>query len=468
VSRSATATATAIVVVGLVVAGRLWIASRWDPIADEAYHWTWSLAPALGYYDQPPLVAWALAGAELALGHHALGLRIPAIAGWAIAVLALTPSARERELWWWWALGLPPLAVLTLLAVPDGLLLPLWALGLAAAIRGGRGWWLAGLCGGLASLAKYTGIGLVPLLIAGALPGERRTRDPWIGLGLAQALLAPNLWWNLGHGWVTFRFQAGEGLWSPRPPLLGGVLRQLVDQALALGPLAFGAAAAWMGRGAWRWRELDRVDRLCLAVSAPIALGFALAALGGPPEAHWPAPAWIGAGLGLARAAPDGRIARAGHLGAVLAAFGTLALFVHSVLPLAPLARDPAVRLTEGALLARDVARWVEPAATEDARALPVYTERYQEAALIAWHTGLTTRTVPGCGRRSQYDIDDEDGRGAPLADEAWFVRPSRGRPPGCVARWLDVEGPHAIRPIDDEGRPVGPWDLYRLAGNAP
>ncbi|MDD3530970.1 MAG: hypothetical protein PHS77_13950, partial [Gallionellaceae bacterium] len=28
--------------------------------ADEAQYWTWSLAPAWGYYSKPPMVAWAI------------------------------------------------------------------------------------------------------------------------------------------------------------------------------------------------------------------------------------------------------------------------------------------------------------------------------------------------------------------------------------------------------------------------
>jgi hypothetical protein len=462
------ATVTALVAITAV---RLAVAARWDLLADEAYHWTWALAPALGYYDQPPLVAWVLALARSTFGDHGWALRLGAVVGWGAAVGALAPSARLPGLWGWWALGLPPLAVLTVLAVPDGLLLPLWALGLAAAIRGGRGWWCAGALGGLASLAKYSGIALVPLLILGATASERRSRDPWIGLAIAIAALAPNLWWNAHHDWVTFRFQLSEGLLSPQAPGLGGILRQVTDQALIAGPVAAAAGAVWMATSSRRWGALDRVDRLCLATSAPLALGFALAAAGGPPEAHWPAPAWIGVGLGLARS--GGRLARVAYLGAVLGGLGTLALAIHAERPLVQLRDDPGTRLTEGRLLAGLVSQWVVPPTSERGlRALPVYTERYQEAALIRWHTrslvegGLPARTLPGCGRRSQYDVDDVAEPDFAPAPVAWYLRPARGGPPGCVSRWYDdVGGPHPVWPIDRHGRRVGPWDLFELGG---
>ena len=277
----------------VAVVAKLAIGARWDLVADEAYHWTWALAPALGTYDQPPLVGWVLALERGILGDHALALRLVPILGWVAAVAALRPYARDRGLWAVWAFGLPPLAILTNLAVPDALLLSTWALAMAAALRGGRGWWLAGLFAGLASLSKYSGIAVLPLLMAGS--GEHRTRDPWIGLGVALAVLAPNLAWNAAHGWITFRFQAGEGLFSPHPPGVLGPLRVVLDQALLLGPLAAVATGIW-----WTRRPGSRVDRMCLATSLPLVLGFALAAIGGPPEAHWPAPAWIGVGVGLA------------------------------------------------------------------------------------------------------------------------------------------------------------------------
>ncbi|MEQ1506735.1 MAG: hypothetical protein ABMB14_31195, partial [Myxococcota bacterium] len=384
---------------------------------------------------------------------------------------ALAPAAGDRGTWVVWAAGLPPLAVLTNLAVPDALLLTAWALGLAGAIRGGRGWWVAGLCGGLASLAKYTGIGLVPLLILGADPAERRTADPWLGLALAAALVAPNLGWNAVHDGVTLRFQLGEGLLNAHPPGLGGVVVQLVDQCLVAGPIAAAAAVGWFARTTSGWASAPRVDRLCLATSLPLAVGFALAAIGGPPEAHWPAPMWIGIGLGLSRAA--GRLHRAGSLGAALGAVVSVAIAVHGVHPLVRWPGDPGVRLTEGEVLGAEVARWVVPAVAGDEPRYPVFTERYQEAALLRWTTGLDVHVLPGCGRRSQDDLDA--GRAdavladavlaATLPDRVWFVRPATSGPPRCLLdRYPILDGPHPIRTVDRFDRRVGPWDLFGAA----
>jgi hypothetical protein len=115
------------------------------------------------------------------------------------------------------------------------------------------------------------------------------------------------------------------------------------------------------------------------------------------------------------------------------------------------------------------VAQWVVPAAAESGRQrLTVYTERYQEAALIRWYTGIPARTLPGCGRRSQDDLDDLDGDGFVPATDAWFVRPARSGPPACAIVWYGAPsaGPHPIRPLDPSGRAAGAWDLFELGAD--
>lgn len=67
------------------------ILAAWMPLsADEAYYWVWSRAPAAGYLDHPPMVAfWIRAGTALA-GQTALGVRLlaPAAAAAGSIILA--------------------------------------------------------------------------------------------------------------------------------------------------------------------------------------------------------------------------------------------------------------------------------------------------------------------------------------------------------------------------------------------
>lgn len=440
----------------LVTLGKLGLAAHHDLLADEAYYWVWAQRPAWGYYDQPPLIAWALA--LMAPFETPLGLRLPGVLLGAFAPLLLLPWAGDRALWLVWWAALPPLCWLGLFATPDALLLPLWALALAGALRGGRGWLLCGLATGLAFLTKHNGIAALPLLLLAAEPAERRQPWPWLGMGLAALLAAPNVAWNALHGWVTVGFQLREGLVHPHPPGLLGPVQVVLQQLGVVTPIAAVAGLVWLVRP----RTGSRTERMAWFSAAPLLGFFVLAAMGGPPDAHWPAPAWIGVGLGLSHAGD--RLRRAAWLGVSLALTLDVLLAVHSVHPLVPLPEDPGDRLREGALLAEQVERWVVPEGGGGLEGVVILTERYQEASLLAWH-GLPARAAPDCGRPDQYDLWPQDP-----PDEAWFVRPATSGPHLCTDDAYAKEGPWLLLGVDDRGRTVGRWQLFRLvrAGIAP
>src|SRR4051794_27756660 len=46
-------------VLAVVTALRVWVAARLPLTIDEPYYWLWGHHPAAGYYDHPPLAAWA-------------------------------------------------------------------------------------------------------------------------------------------------------------------------------------------------------------------------------------------------------------------------------------------------------------------------------------------------------------------------------------------------------------------------
>lgn len=457
--------------VALVLCVAAWLAARvgfcasTGLLADEAYHWTWSLEPALGYYDQPPLIAWLLGLASAVAGRSGLALRAVPLLCAAVATAALLPWAGDRRLWLLWALGLPPLVALTTFAVPDAPLLAGWSVALAGALWGGpAGWGVAALGAAAAALSKHTGLAVLPLLILAADPEERRRPWPWLallGLGL---LLAPHLGWLVAHDGVTVRFQLGEGLASPHPPGWWGPLVQARDQAAVVTPIAWAAGCAWL---AVRARAVisgraSRVERVGWWTSAPLLVGFWVAAVGAPPEAHWPAPAWLGVGLGLASATGT-RLRTWAWTGAWLGLLVSGALGVHAAMvPLVDLQADPADRLRQGPLLADAVARWVLPPGVAPwepgvRRTEPVYTERYQEAALIHFYTGIPARTAVGCGRRSQYDLAP-----APEPAAGWLVRPLTSGPLTCATVLEPTGGPHLLAPRHGS-REVGRWQLFAV-----
>ncbi|MEZ4319142.1 MAG: glycosyltransferase family 39 protein [Myxococcota bacterium] len=446
-----------VAVAGLLAAaaGKLVLAARWDLLADEAYYAVWAEHPALGYYDQPPLIAWILWVVRHTAGDHDLAVRVPAILAGLVAPLVLLPMARDPVLLALWWVGIPVLAWLTGFCTPDAFLMLAWAGALACAIRGGRYWLLAGVCVGLGILAKYTAVVLLPLLWLGTRDWEDRWM--WAGSAIAAVLVLPHAAWLATHDAVSVAFQLREGLWNPAAPGLTGPLA-VFGQQLGVGtPFGVLVAVAVLARRP----PADRVSQVAWWSSAPVLLLFVLASLGGPPEAHWLAPVWVGVGLFASRT--TGVTAKASWLAVGTGLFGSLLLVLHAERGVFALDPDPANRIREGRPLASAVADWALPVGVGAREpgvidATPVRTERYQEAALIRWYTGIDARALPGCARPDQYDLWPSE-----VPERLLFVRPSTSGDALCTDATHPSKVRHPLAPRDGAGRTVGRWDLFEV-----
>ncbi len=448
------ATRGPLLLLAVVLVGRLVLAATTGIVEDEAYYWTWSERLAAGYYDHAPGIAWLIAPFARLFGATSLGVRAGPVLAGTLAVAALLPFARDRWLLVAILVSMPLFTLGGVLATPDAPMIAGWALALAGAYRGN--WLLAGVGAGLAGLGKYTGWGIWPLLFLGA-PRQWRAMLP--GVAVTLALLAPNLLWNADHDWVSVRFQLGHGLGSQltgnvgatsatAPGLLGAV-EFLGAQAGLVSPVLFGAAVAFWVTG---WRG-DATDRLSWWTSFPVLAFFTLAATLAHGEPNWAAPAWLGVAVGLSRA--SGRTRRAAWLGAGFGAILSALVVVHLYTPIVDLPRDPTARLGVGRDLAESVQAWgVEP----------VYTERYQEAALIRYYEGLETYALPGVARADQYDLWPTR-----WAESALFVRRARGgdtlpTDPFCAGRGSS----HVVSERDATGAPIERWQVVPVSGCGP
>ncbi|NOZ32134.1 MAG: phospholipid carrier-dependent glycosyltransferase [Alphaproteobacteria bacterium] len=202
------------------------------PFMDEVYYWLWGQWPALSYFDHPPLGAWLLNLSSL-FGWNLFALRAPVIltlAGdiWVIYLFSglLPPANRARYFWLTVLLfaATPIFVVMGSFAVPDHVLIFFTLLGLYCFARFLNDWqpdgpvryrWLyaAGLCVGMATLAKYNGVLLglgfaVFLLVS---PRHRVLLGRWqtyaTGL-LAMVVMIPVLVWNIGNGFASIEFIA--------------------------------------------------------------------------------------------------------------------------------------------------------------------------------------------------------------------------------------------------------------------
>jgi 4-amino-4-deoxy-L-arabinose transferase-like glycosyltransferase len=362
--------ASLIVLIAVLLVIRLFLAGAMPLTEDEAYYRLWARAPAFGYFDHPPMVAWWIWLGTHLVGDTALGVRLLAIMGSAVSSLLVFDIARlargaradalRASVWY---NAMPLVAAGGFLAIPDApatlfWVLTLWAL--ARALRAGViAWWLAaGVAAGLATLSKYSALFLGPgvllwLTLSPSGRGSLRTAGPWVALCAAGALFSLNVWWNADHHWITFAKQFGRI--TPHQLAPRYLLEFLVSEALLLNPVL----AVFLARPAEPGHVDARQSLPFIATSAPFVIYLLIHSLHDRIQAHWPAPVYpavaIWAAFAASRSAGPWR-----HLRALVPWFGfSVSGFaaIYLALPLAgiPLAFDPALPLREWPAFSRSV-----------------------------------------------------------------------------------------------------------------
>jgi 4-amino-4-deoxy-L-arabinose transferase-like glycosyltransferase len=427
----------ALVILAVTTLLRLAIGAIVPLFPDETYYWDWSRTLMAGYFDHPPIIAVLVRAGTAIFGVHAIGVRFFSILAGSGAIYAVALTSRELA-----GDGAARLAVLLLccmplaavgliLATPDAPMLCAASWALYAVVRalnvpehGDRRpsvrWWLvAGLAIGLAMASKYTAI-LIPLSIAVACVSHPRLqnrfgeRGPYLAVIVASLVLAPVLFWNLRHDWVSFRFQLGHGLGEPQGGILGALNRELEligGQIGLVSPILFFFVARAIKRS---FEPTPDGVRLVLGVAAAGCLAFFMySATHRRAEANWPAIAWIPAVVLLATE-PVGSdrserwLTRGLQLGAVLSAI----VCIHAVYPIIPLRadRDQVAKAYGWELLASVVDRHIEAVTGRPSAGtaeLYVAGERYQDASELAYHMKSHPRvySLNLLGRANQYDL---------------------------------------------------------------
>lgn len=219
-----------------LLALRLAFQSLTPPLPDEAYYWLWGQRPSLGYYDHAPLQAWLLGLSGKLFGWNLFALRFPTLltsAALAAIILHWTAKIAPRDPLTTLLIlfSSPLLFVFTSMVFHDHLMLVflLLATGLfrdvlaeaetgriaAGKLYGGA------LALGLATLTKYNAVFLGLAFAASILihrPWRILLKSPhlYLAAGLAIALQAPVLVWNMQHDFVSFRYNLSDRLSGPR------------------------------------------------------------------------------------------------------------------------------------------------------------------------------------------------------------------------------------------------------------
>jgi Dolichyl-phosphate-mannose-protein mannosyltransferase len=310
---SASADSAALAVIAVATAARLVLAAVLGLGVDEAYTLSVAHDLRLSYYDHPPLQYW-IAHFFMPLLGDSRAARLPFIAmfaasSWLLyrltrrlfsaragvaAVLALNCSAFFTFAGGW--------------LLPDG---PLMLALLGAAVVLARhffapaatrpadlaSWLVAGLCIGVAALAKYHALlfalGLLIFLISDRRRrSELRHAPVWLGVLLALLVSIPVLVWNAQHDWISVAYQAGRG--RVRAGLHPEyVLANIVGQALWMLPWIFApmVVAAWRAaRAGWSAPH----SWYCLCLGLPAIAVFTIVPLwGGLGLPHWQMAGWL-------------------------------------------------------------------------------------------------------------------------------------------------------------------------------
>lgn len=342
----------AVLVLHLVLAAALGLS------VDEAHYLLYAAHPALSFFDHPPLVGW-VQWPLVALDAPTALLRLLPGALWLGTVLgvyrlaqllARGDAAARSGLWAVAVLALAPLLhVLAIGLLPDTLLMFFTVLVMLqthrlmqpGALARPLAWLALGLLLGLAGLSKYTAVFLAfacALCLLSA-HGLRLLRLPalWGAVVLALLLVSPVVVWNARNEWVSFAYQAQHGagsVWRGQE-----VLRFVLVQLLAYGPLLWWGAWARTRAGVMRWFFV-----LPFGVLAYLSGG-------GSSLPHWTAPSWVAlapfAGVALAavwRAGAGALLRRAAIAGLValqaLACAGLAGLMLSGGTPLLPRSLD--------------------------------------------------------------------------------------------------------------------------------
>lgn len=282
---------------------------------EEAYYWNYSIRPALGYLDHPPMVAWLIALDEALFGHGEASIRVASLAcGVTVVVFVYRLALRLVD---------PPAALVAaafaavmpyvffaagLMITPDAPLAAAWAGSLYFLHRALVGddrpaWYGAGVAFGLGLLSKYTILTLGPAAVAFCIL-DRRARawllrpEPYLAVLIAALLFAPVVYWNYANDWASFRFQSGGRFGADTRFSLHHMLKNILIVATPLPvmvlPLLF--VGRWTDQPGpiqepAHAQVRNRLFVGCL-VFVPLAV-FAWSALSHLPRLNWTGPIWL-------------------------------------------------------------------------------------------------------------------------------------------------------------------------------
>jgi Dolichyl-phosphate-mannose-protein mannosyltransferase len=238
-------------VAAVVAIVHLMTAGQYDLFRNELYFIVCGWHPAFGYVDQPPLVP--LLAALTWMGGHVWLVRLPAVLAAVLIVPLMVIFAKElgatsRGAWF----AAVAAATSTMMIAMSSTLStstfePIDFTAVAYLLVRGygrnepRAYWWAGVVAGFAFETKFSIIMWAIALAVGVLAfGPRpifKSRDLWIGIGIAAVIGLPAALWQLVHGMPFFELVRNDNSGNFLDGPIGFTLQQIFLMNVVLAPL---------------------------------------------------------------------------------------------------------------------------------------------------------------------------------------------------------------------------------------
>jgi len=280
---------------------------------DEAQYWSWSRDLAFGYVSKPPMVAWIIAASTAICGDSEWCVRLASPlfhAATSGMIFLLGKEIYDDRTGFWASITyatLPAVSYSSGIISTDVPLLFFWSVALYAFVRLSRsrhiGWAvLLGGAIGLGLLSKYAMIYFVLCgVVYGVISVEARrlllSRHVALALVLGALIIAPNVIWNVQHGWATFSHTAENAKWAG--PLFhpDKMLEFFGAQFGVFGPILFAGLLWWLvAHRPWRG---DESARLLFAFAVPVLAVVIVQSLLSRAHANWAAVTYVAATLAV-------------------------------------------------------------------------------------------------------------------------------------------------------------------------
>lgn len=297
------------------------VLSPFDLHPDEAQYWSWSLAPAWGYFSKPPMIAWVIGAATAVCGTGEACIKAASPIAHAVTACFIYATAsclydrRAAFLAALLYLTLPGVSFSATVMSTDPLVLTFWAAALYVAVRLWHGeaytlsWWAAlGLTLGLGLNAKYAmAFFFFGFILWISMVGEARREllghgRGWLGLTIALLVaglcIFPNVHWNYTHGFVTFSHTAANADIAGIELHPKKAVEFLASQLGVFGPFTF---AVLIGLLIWPpgWVRDPRA-RFLAAFTLASLLPILAVSLLSRAHANWAATAYVAASIWIA------------------------------------------------------------------------------------------------------------------------------------------------------------------------